>query len=777
VVFESSAEVYSPALARDGSNLYVAFASKHGSSNYGTFFTRRPLSGGDWETPVLVLAGSLPGSYDAVRPDLYLDPSNGRLHLVAASDDNTPYVYYTYSDDGGEIWETVSNVEVGQNTRYADVHAFGPQVYIAGRTLEWVTFIFLDIPRYRVFAIRSLDEGSTWGDLTVLATHDGMSSGEYGLSLAGVANRLYLAYEHSGTIRFRTSQDGAVWSDRENLGDAKWPSLTQADDGQAWVMWEKDGNLELSHYTGAIWEAEETLGKGTYPNLKLGIGGDSVEWVATHCSGAPFRLMYDSRVPGVVDSPPSVAVIAPVEGQTVSGLYRVLVDANDDSGVALVELSIDGGAYVDITANFDGNDYFYDWDTTGYADGNHTLQARATDDDVQTTNSLLVNASVDNVSDPPSVAVVDPVEGQTVSGLYQVLVDATDDSRVALVELSIVGEAYIDITDNFDGNYYFYDWNTITYADGDYALQARATDDDVQTTNSLLVNVTVDNQAPPSGPPYPETGMVSGVGSSGWTTVNLSHDYGESMVVVASANYDESVAPGVVRIQNASGNSFEVRVDCAGTSAISDVTVYYLVVEEGVYTEAAHGVKMEAVKYQSTVTDYPHSFVGESRSYSNSYTNPVVVGQVMTYNDSRFSTFWSRGSGRGKPPSSTELHVGKHVGEDPDKARADEVIGCIVIEAGSGSMGTKNYLAALGPDTVLGMDDNPPYSYGLNGLSTVSIAIVSQSAMDGSNGGWAVLYGANPLTANSMALAIDEDQMMDAERNHSTEQVAYIVFE
>ena len=63
------------------------------------------------------------------------------------------------------------------------------------------------------------------------------------------------------------------------------------------------------------------------------------------------------------------------------------------------------------------------------------------------------------------------------------------------------------------------------------------------------------------------------------------------------------------------------------------VTVHYVVAEEGVYTLAKDGVKMEAVKYVSTVTDSASSFVGESRSYAQSYVSPVVLGQVQTYND------------------------------------------------------------------------------------------------------------------------------------------------
>jgi hypothetical protein len=49
--------------------------------------------------------------------------------------------------------------------------------------------------------------------------------------------------------------------------------------------------------------------------------------------------------------------------------------------------------------------------------------------------------------------------------------------------------------------------------------------------------------------------------------------------------------------------------------------------------------------------------------------------------------------------------------------------------------------------------------------------------MDGGNGGWALLYGANPVTASAINVAIDEDVVGDTERSHTGEQVAYIVFE
>lgn len=72
------------------------------------------------------------------------------------------------------------------------------------------------------------------------------------------------------------------------------------------------------------------------------------------------------------------------------------------------------------------------------------------------------------------------------------------------------------------------------------------------------------------------------VDSTGWTTVTLPQSY-TSMVVIASANYESTDTPGIVRIQNASGHNFDVRVDSADVaSTISGVTVYYVIVEDGV---------------------------------------------------------------------------------------------------------------------------------------------------------------------------------------------------
>ena len=49
---------------------------------------------------------------------------------------------------------------------------------------------------------------------------------------------------------------------------------------------------------------------------------------------------------------------------------------------------------------------------------------------------------------------------------------------------------------------------------------------------------------------------------------------------------------------------------------------------------------------------------------------------------------------------------------------ADETVGYVVIESGSGTIGGRAYTAALGGDTIRGVGDSPPYSYTHSGLSS-----------------------------------------------------------
>ena len=75
-------------------------------------------------------------------------------------------------------------------------------------------------------------------------------------------------------------------------------------------------------------------------------------------------------------TPPAVAVISPIDGATVTGTVRVNVTASDsESGVAKVQLYVDGKLKKTTTST----PYRFNWNSSNFAKGQHTLTAVATD--------------------------------------------------------------------------------------------------------------------------------------------------------------------------------------------------------------------------------------------------------------------------------------------------------------------------------------------------------------------------------------------------------------
>ena len=153
----------------------------------------------------------------------------------------------------------------------------------------------------------------------------------------------------------------------------------------------------------------------------------------------------------------------------------------------------------------------------------------------------------------------------------------------------------------------------------------------------------------------------------------------------------------------------------------------------------------------------------------------------MTSNDPAWSTFWSSGYNVAQVPTSGDMWIGKHVGEDDNRTRADEMLGVIVMEAGSGQIDGILYVAGITDDAIGGT--NPDYldyyfnhNYPTDSFNAPpSFMVATQMAMDGYNGGWAMLSADSSQT--DLQVRIDEDQLYDAERGHTSEQVGFFVMQ
>jgi len=84
------------------------------------------------------------------------------------------------------------------------------------------------------------------------------------------------------------------------------------------------------------------------------------------------------------DSGISISWINPKDADTVSGTITIQIDASDDGSISSVEWRIDSESYTTATFNSETGYYEDSWDTTVYSDGDHSLTAKATDNDANT---------------------------------------------------------------------------------------------------------------------------------------------------------------------------------------------------------------------------------------------------------------------------------------------------------------------------------------------------------------------------------------------------------
>ncbi len=111
---------------------------------------------------------------------------------------------------------------------------------------------------------------------------------------------------------------------------------------------------------------------------------------------AEYWLYKPSATIGDVTPPSSVIVTAPSAGATVSGTVTPLsATASDDVGVAGVQFKVDG---VNVGAEDTVAPYSIIWDTTGVANGTHSISAVARDAANNTATSSAVNVTVSNVA-------------------------------------------------------------------------------------------------------------------------------------------------------------------------------------------------------------------------------------------------------------------------------------------------------------------------------------------------------------------------------------------
>ena len=131
-----------------------------------------------------------------------------------------------------------------------------------------------------------------------------------------------------------------------------------------------------------------------------------------------------------------VTVTSPASGSTVGATITVSANANPAVMVRGVQFTLNG-------ANLGAEDttapYATSWNTTTVSNGSHTLRAVARDALGLRFTSDPVVVTVFNDTTPPTVAIISPSSGSTVSGSITVSANASDNVGVAGVQFQLDG--------------------------------------------------------------------------------------------------------------------------------------------------------------------------------------------------------------------------------------------------------------------------------------------------------------------------------------------------
>ncbi len=183
---------------------------------------------------------------------------------------------------------------------------------------------------------------------------------------------------------------------------------------------------------------------------------------------------------------PTVAISAPTGGK-VSGLVVVNVAANDDTGVARVDLVVNGTNFATDTTSPHG----FSWDTTSIADGPATLIAYAYDAAGNHTGSQPVSVTVANaVATPdttaPTVSFAAPANGAMVTRVVSIVGMASDNFGASGITQTLKIDGVVASTAS--GGSLSSNWNTKKAIAGTHTLTLTARD---VAGNSSSTSITV----------------------------------------------------------------------------------------------------------------------------------------------------------------------------------------------------------------------------------------------------------------------------------------------
>jgi hypothetical protein len=186
------------------------------------------------------------------------------------------------------------------------------------------------------------------------------------------------------------------------------------------------------------------------------------------------RVMDAVRQLGAPDSsPPTISIVSPAAGATVSGTISIGGKAADNQSVSSIMLLVDG---LSAGAAEGAGTFSIPWNTLSVANGQRTLTVEACDGSFNCRQASVVvnvnNAPGSADVQPPTVQITNPQDGSAVRKNVNITVDAKDNAGLSQVVI------YIDGVQRYSGTSapLKYTWNTSKASAGEHVIEAKAWD-------------------------------------------------------------------------------------------------------------------------------------------------------------------------------------------------------------------------------------------------------------------------------------------------------------
>ena len=262
---------------------------------------------------------------------------------------------------------------------------------------------------------------------------------------------------------------------------------------------------EISPSTGDTVQSCYFIYENIYTDL---IGGNGIHSIHVRVVDMNNNLSTLTPIIITVDDgvdliPPTGSIVNPAGGLVVSGFQGIEVEANDNDQIQSIKLFVNGELDQIITINPDDlfipeSPYFFNWNTeTGLEDQENIISVRLRDQSGNETNlypiTLIVNNRPPEDIEPPSVLILTPSAGETISGQTEIKVLATDNIQVDSV-LFIINGLKENVESTHSNNFFSYLWNTDSLdEDTDHYIAAMAYDSEGLSTISAQITVHLDN--------------------------------------------------------------------------------------------------------------------------------------------------------------------------------------------------------------------------------------------------------------------------------------------